>query len=354
MTTSTFVFNQYYIDLLKKIKIIARKYKDKSETAKSVLKSIKDNYTTLDKSSDEYIIFIKENISEEVWESYIALENDDNINEWFKVNEDVNVFNNITLKDITKLLRDNYLCHHYCTVFYIFRQELSVEITEKIVKILQSISNKELLNEIEDEKILKLIKRLEEIRNKNIKEKSGIDMNGIEDTSLGKLAKEILEDIDIDKLQKSMGENGDILKAIGDPDSGFSDLISNVSKKMATKMANGELKQENLLQDAMKFASMMPGMFGNSGAAGAAGAAGANEMPDMSSMMNMMNMMMGSGGGKGGMEDLFKNFAGAAGGGKQQKGTKTTVNEGQIRKLAKIKQLRNKLHKNKLADNIED
>ena len=77
-------------------------------------------------------------------------------------------------------------------------------------------------------------------------------MAGMEDTMLGKLAKEIMEDVDIDKLQKSIGENGDILKAIGDPDSGFGDLISNVSRKMATKISNGELKQEGLLQDAMK------------------------------------------------------------------------------------------------------
>jgi len=187
-------------------------------------------------------------------------------------------------------------------------------------------------------------------------------MKSIEDTSLGRLAKEILADVDIEKLQKSMGENGDVLKAIGDPNSGFSDLISNVSSKMASKMANGELKQENLLQDAMKFASLMPGMFGGAGAAagGGAGAAGGRNqnMPDMSQMMNMMNMMMSAGGSDDKNNDvpdfgnLFKNMANK----QQQKGTKTTLNENQIKKLAKIKQLRSKLHKKNLAenDNIEE
>lgn len=368
MTTSTFVFNQYYIDLLKKIKNVAKKHKDKSTTAKSVLKSIKDNYITLDKASDEYVLYLKENISDDIWESYIELENNDNINDWFKENGDIQLFNSITLTDIIKLLRDDYLCHHYCTVFYIFKNELTDETTEKIVKILQSVNNKDILEELDDEKIKNMIKRLDEIRLKNIKDKSGIDMKGIEDTSLGKLAKEILADVDIEKLQKSMGENGDVLKAIGDPDSGFSDLISNVSKKMATKMANGELKQENLLQDAMKFASLMPGMFGGNGG-NSANSSGKN-MPDMSGMMNMMNMMM-SGGGSGcgegcgegcgkkndmpdmaDMANLFKNMTNN----KQSKGSKTTVNESQIRKLAKIKQLRSKLHKKNLADNdnIED
>ena len=361
MTTSTFVFNQYYIDLLKKIKNVAKKHKDKSNTAKSALKAIRDNYITLDKSSDEYINFLNENFTDDVWSSYISLENDENINEWFKNNGEINVFNGITLLEITKLLRDDYLCHHYCTVFYIFKNTLSDEVTENIVKILQS-SNKELVEQIEDEKIKSIIKRLDEIRLKNIKDKSGIDMKGIEDTTLGKLAKEILQDVDVEKLQKSIGENGDILKAIGDPDSGFSDLISNVSKKMATKMSNGELKQENLIQDAMKFASLMPGMFGGgggaSGSGGSGGRGGAPNMSEMADMMNMMQTMMsgvgGGGGGNGkrdmsGMADLFKNM-----GNDTPSKKKTSVNEGNIRKLAKIKQLRSKLHKKSLDANNDD
>ena len=57
---STYIFNQYYIDLLKKLKNIAKKHKTKSETAKKVLKTIRDNYQTYNKSSDEYITFFKE------------------------------------------------------------------------------------------------------------------------------------------------------------------------------------------------------------------------------------------------------------------------------------------------------
>lgn len=363
MTTSTFVFNQYYIDLLKKLKDISKKHKGKSETAKTILSVIKENYLTLDKSSDEYINFLNENVSEEIWSSYMELDiNDENMNDWFKENGSLQIYNNITLNQITRVLRDNYLCHHYCTVFYVFKHDLEKEETEKIVKILQSINNKDLLDEIKDENIKKIIKRLEELRNKTIKDKSGIDMKGIEDTSLGKLAKEILEEIDIEKLQKSMGENGDVLKAISDPDSGFSDLISNVSKKMATKMANGELKQENLLQDAMKFASLMPGMFG--GGPGSTGGAGGPRggMPDMSAMMNMMGSMMGNKQSNNAnndmpdmadMADLFKNMTAGMKG--PQKGTKPKVNESQIRKMAKVKQLRSKLHKQKLnEENIDE
>jgi hypothetical protein len=175
-------------------------------------------------------------------------------------------------------------------------------------------------------------------------------MSGMEDTMLGKLAKEILEDVDVEKLQKSIGDNGDILKAIGDPDSGFSELISNVSRKMANKISTGELKQENLLQDAIKFASAMPGgIFGNQGASGAAGAgsggaskqgSGGGGQPDMTSMMNMMSSMMNN---KEGM-DMFKNMMGNMNQ-NQRGGSRQTVNKPALKKLATANRLKSKLAK---------
>jgi len=358
MVISTYIFNQYYIDLLKKIKTVSKKHKDKSKTACKVLKTIKANYMTLDKTSNEYINFLNENISDEEWDKYISLEIEDNkVDEWLKDNADKQVFINVTLDDIVRVLRDKYLCHHYCSVFYIFKNEMSEEQSEIIVKILQTINNKELIDKVENDNIKKIIIKLETLRNNTIKEKAGIDMNGIEDTTLGKLAKEILEDIDVSKLKASIGEDGDILKAISSPDSGFADLLSNVSKKMATKISNGELKQENLLQDAMKFASMMPGMFGNT-----AGQSGGNAgAPDMAGLMSMMGSMMGGagaagggGGGAGGFENMFKNMAqgmGGAGGGKNKKDTKTSFDNNKMRKLAKMKQMRDKLHKRKTEEN---
>ena len=88
-------------------------------------------------------------------------------------------------------------------------------------------------------------------------------MGGMENTTLGKLAEEILNDVDVNKLHKSMNQKWRWLKSLGDPDSGFGDITSNVSQEMAAKLSSGELNQQNLMQDAMKFASMMPGMFGN-------------------------------------------------------------------------------------------
>ena len=355
--SSAFIFNQYYIDFLKRLKTEAKKDKTDDVSSK-ILSSIKGNYTTFDKASNEYLLHLNENISEDAWKSFI-----DDPEDWLKTNGNINVFININLSDVIELLKDDYLCIHFISVFYIFKKELSEEVSANIVKILQSINSKDLVETIEGEDdIKKVLDNLQEIRNKKVKDKSGIDMKFIEDTTLGKLAKEILEDVDVSKLQKSMGEKGDVLKAIGDPDSGFADIISNVSKKMATKISNGDLKQENLIEDAMKFASSMPGLFsgGNSGGNGGGGGGGnggnggngdrSNQALDLSGMMTMMSTMMGGMGGNGGganFANMFNNMQKGNKSGKSSKGTRTAVNESAYHKLAKAKQLKKKLQERK-------
>lgn len=347
---TTFIFNQYYIDFLKRLKAEAKK-DNTSDLSKTVLKAIKENYVTFDKSSEEYIEFLQKQIPEDVWEKYV--ENNEN---WLSLYDDLEIYKGITIENATDLMKDEYLCNHFMSVFYIFQKDLSEEGAAEIIKILQSIDTADMIDKIEDEKIKKVLENLQIIRNKNIKEKSGMDMKFIEDTTIGKLAKEILEDIDVGKLQKSIGEKGDVLKAIGDPDSGFAEVISSVSRKMANKISNGELKQENLIQDAMKFASTMPGLFGGNGPAkGGSGGTGRGGTPDMSGMMSMMAAMMGGmgGNGGGGMNDMFREMAkgsgsgsngNGSGNGKAPKNTKKMVNESALKRLAKAKQLKKKLH----------
>jgi hypothetical protein len=337
--TATFIFNQYYIDFLKRIKDVAKKNKDNSDTAKAVYKAIKEHYVTLDKASDEYLIYFKEQIPSELWDKYI----EGDCETWMDEQKHLNLYQNITLDDIQKIMDDSYLCNHFICVFYIFSKELTDEMSAKIVSILQTIDNKALIEELEDENVKNVLTKLQNLRNEKIKQKSGIDMNFIEDTTLGKLAKEILEDIDVGKLQKSMGENGDVLKAIGDPDSGFADIITNVSKKMATKISNGELKQENLIQDAMKFASIMPNIFGGGGGVPGGNTKG-GKGPDLSNIMSMMSSMMGNSDGNDFssiLKSMNKNNA--------PRGTRATMNESALKKIAKAKKLKRKLNEKRKA-----
>jgi hypothetical protein len=370
-----FIFNQYYIDLLKRIKTSAKKMKDSdaveadgaedgadgagtSDVAlgKTILKAIRENYTTLDKSSDEYTIYMK-TIPEDFWASYIGIDDiaatDATVADWFLADDvkDVCIYKGITVSSIRKLMKDDYMCHHFFSVFYLFLNELSDDDVKVYLSVLQDTKNEIGLDVITNESHRKLIARLNELKTKKQKDATGFNMSGMEDTMLGKLAKEILEDVDVEKLQKSIGDNGDILKAIGDPDSGFSELISNVSRKMASKISSGELKQENLLQDAIKFASAMPGgIFGNQGAgagasAGASkqgGGGGGGNQPDMASMMNMMSSMMNN---KEGM-DMFKNMMGNMNQNQNQRGgSRPTVNKPALKKLATANRLKSKLAK---------
>ena len=374
-----FIFNQYYIDLIKRIKASAKKMKEAEAVegsddaasaasaafGKTILKAIRENYTTLDKSSDEYTIYMK-TIPEDFWASYIGIDDisvsDASAADWFLADDvkDVCIYKGITVSSIRKLMNDDYMCHHFFSVFYLFLNELSDEDVKLYLSVLQDTKNEIGLDVITNESHKKLIARLNELKTKKQKDTTGFNMSGMEDTMLGKLAKEILEDVDVEKLQKSIGDNGDILKAIGDPDSGFSELISNVSRKMASKISSGELKQENLLQDAIKFASAMPGgIFGNQGAAGAGGGAGSSkqggnggsggsgnggsgQQPDMASMMNMMSSMMNN---KEGM-DMFKNMMGNMNQNQNQRGgSRQTVNKPALKKLATANRLKSKLAK---------
>jgi len=356
--SNQFIFNQYYIDLIKRIKSSAKAMRDNEKGSddhafgKSIMKVIKDNYITLDKSSDEYIIYIK-SIPEDFWTSYTNIDDINASNDWFLADDvkDVCIYKNISVSAIRNLVNDDFLCHHFFSVFYLFMNELSDDDVKLYLSVLQDTKNEISLDTITNELHRKVIARLNEMKTKKNKETSGIDMSQMEDTMLGKLAKEILEDVDVEKLQKSIGDNGDILKAIGDPDSGFSELISNVSRKMANKISTGELKQENLLQDAIKFASAMPGgIFGNvnkgqgQGGANNGGGSGGAKQPDMSSMMNMMSSMMNN---KEGM-DMFKNMMGNMNQGQgqgQKGGSRHAVNKPALKKLATVNKLKSKLAK---------
>ena len=68
---NNFIFNQYYIDLIKKLKSISKKHKDKSKTAKKIINSIKQNYLTLDKTTDEYVNFFCNNFTDEIYDKFI-------------------------------------------------------------------------------------------------------------------------------------------------------------------------------------------------------------------------------------------------------------------------------------------
>jgi len=323
MSSSTIIFNQYYYDLLSKIRTIAKKHKEHSSTAKKILEVVKENYKEFDKSSDDYVKFINENCNDDFWKSYLDVNKED-CDEWLKKDDvkSICLFKEITIADITKLLRDNCMCHHYLSVFYIFKNELSDESATTILKILQSFDEE---FEIENTDFKKVIERLNSIKTDKVKEDASFDgMNNLKDTTIGKIAKEIIQDVNIDKLKQSITNNeGDIFKALANPENGLGELFTTVGTKVTDKISSGELNQDAIMKDAMKFASYLPAMFGRGGdGSGDGDGGGGFNMADMMKMMSAMN-------------------GGAMGGGGKK--TKTGVNKQGLRNLAKKAELQKKL-----------
>jgi hypothetical protein len=342
------ILNQYYIDLIKKLKTISKKHKDKSQTAKSVFSSIKTNYLTLDKSTDEYDLYIKEHLTNDIYETYKNIVNNEenltNYDEWLIENKNLMIFKDINIGDLKKILRDDSICHHYISVFLIYTRDITDDEAIHILSLLQKMNYDDELKELNDEndKYKTILSNLLKIKQAKIKDSIDLNLGEMENTTLGKLAKEILQDVDVNKLQKSIGENGDVLKSLGDPDSGFGDIISNVSQKMASKLSSGELNQQNLMSDAMKFASLMPGMFGNNQNQ-SNGNSNGNSSANMGNMMSMFADLMANQNNNNDMPDLntMKNMAKNMG--NKKNNMKQGFNEGAYRKLAAAKKAKKKL-----------
>ena len=322
MSSSTIIFNQYYYDLLTKIRTIAKKHKEHSSTAKKILEVVKENYKEFDKSADDYVKFLNENCNDDFWKSYLDVNKED-CDEWLKKDDvkSISLFKEITIGDITKLLRDNFMCHHYLSVFYIFKNEMNDESATTILKILQTFDEE---FEMENADFKKVIERLNSIKTDKVKEGASFDgMDNLKDTTIGKIAKEIIQDVNIDKLKQSISNNeGDIFKALANPENGLGELFTTVGTKVTDKISSGELNQDAIMKDAMKFASLLPSMFGNGNGGGGGNEEGGFNMADMMKMMSAMNGM---------------------GGGGPKRGTKAGINKQGLRNLAKRQELQKKL-----------
>jgi hypothetical protein len=276
-----YVFNQYYLDLLKKIKNNAKKYKEKSKTAQTIIKSVKTNYNSFDKNSNENIVFINENIDISLWNDILEKEE---LSNDFLQECNFKLYKDISISNIAKLIKNNKFIHYNLIILSIFKNE---DLTEDDVKLIMEILKNGKLPEDTEIKYKKELLKLLVISKNDASDT--FNLGGLEDTSIGKLAKSIVEDLDLSKIKSSIEKkDGNIFSALGDKDSGLGDLLSSVSSKMSSKLANNEINQQDLLQDAMKFAGNMGGASG-----------GKEGMPDLSSMMKMMQGM-----GLGGMGNM--------------------------------------------------
>ena len=351
MSAGIYVFNQYYFDLLKKLKQCAKKLKDRSAVAKQVSISIKKHYATFDKMSNDHLEYILENIPDTFWTKLIRLENvdgekddDDKVkeednkkeekkeekkednkkedekeeekkednkkedekeeekkedNKEEKKEEDDDPVVNLKswAKENQKVLlfRDISLI----SVMKIVKEDAVVHqylLTLSIFKD-PELSDEDVKNIVEKLKGIdddiqtpdRHEKIIKMIMNSQMKSTGGFTMDDIKGTQIGDLANDIMNDLDLDKIKENVKKEGDVFKALSDSENGIGNILGSVSQKMASKISSGELKQDKLIQEALGLAGKMPQFGGNS-------EGGGGGTPDIANIMKMMNSMMGQGG----------------------------------------------------------
>ena len=112
----------------------------------------------------------------------------------------------------------------------------------------------------EDRQILEMLKNLSER-----KPEKPLDENMFENGMIGKLAQELSEELDIEKMGLNISEEGNVDSIFsnllsGDNPMKFMNLIQTVGKKIQTKMDENGLDQEALVNEAT---SMMSNLQGN-------------------------------------------------------------------------------------------
>ena len=350
MSKPVHVFNQYYWDFLKKVKDIARdqKYKGDDTNARNVLREIKRSYLSFDRTSEEHVehfrkcivpawaSFAEDKVTMEAWDDWYTDATICNLE----------VYKGITVDMILSLFRTKDTVLYYFMLFSIFSDEsLTDEQCSAVLQVLRKnvgVTDAEFAN-IDNAKIQAIVRLMHLIASQSHREDNQEPniMSELEKTSLGKLAKEIMDEVNVDEIQKSIGDDGDIMKAFADPNAGFSKLIGTVSQKMMSKIASGELTQDTLLSEAMKLTQILPG-FGGGASKGGSGAS-------MGSMMSQMANLFG-GGGDIDISSVMKTMMG----GGAPKGSKATINQAAVNRTAKAKQLRRKLEqRRKTKENIE-
>ena len=277
-----YVFNKILLNLLKEIK-------NKDDDLK---KRIKENYAVFDKSTNTHVTFFVENVVDsslftKAYDECDLLKNDVILN--------FQILKNISIEDILKVIeeteREVIRCYLYILYMlsYIYNKVLSLEendtddkegslvqmneLFNKCLKMIKKDNDLALENEIDnvfDEDLCTLFKNIFESR-KHIKDSmmneeidgganSEDPLNFLQNSKIGKLAQEITQDIEIDKLNiKDPSELLNMESLMSGENSALGDIISKVGNKVASKISSGELKHEDLLSEAMAMMGKLNG-----------------------------------------------------------------------------------------------
>jgi hypothetical protein len=311
-----YTFNKLFIEFLKDVK----------SRDKQLSHTIKKNYKSIDKLSEDYINEWNAAwpLDSDVWKSNEIVLNVEGVS-------DKNVFRSMSVETMKTHIKDEerevvakymYMLHLFNYLYQDVCVENFAEVDGVFVKVLECIremNNGEsgkvafILQNIVDEDIKSLLDRIMSLKgvvqtgvsgdqssSQQTSKQEGVegmlDNDFFETSKIGQLAKEISSQIDLSSLNISNPEDMlNINKLMGSGEHSLGNIIQQVGSSITQKIQSGEIKQEELIADALSLVGKINNSDDKNGMGGLLG-----------SMMKMM------GGGAGGLADLAKGFGGAS------------------------------------------
>ena len=268
-----YTFNKFYVDLIKDMKRLSPELKAK----------VKHIYKVVDKSSDEYIQFFCDGMA-------VHFSNIEPSNEEIQA---VCIFKNVSVGEVLAHIGEknvimtwNYL-YVLSALGMLFKlvgaepdnEEATTLLFDKVVIAIGIIRGRgtaeagAVLDDSLEDDIKGVLSKIEKIDEAEATPAGGEGADdvmkmfaGFENSKICNLAKEISSEIDISNVKLDSQE--DIMKLMDFSSSNniLGNIIGKVSSKMQEKMSKGEMKQEDLIGEAMNMMSMMggaQGMFNN-------------------------------------------------------------------------------------------
>ena len=331
------IFNNFYIDFIKDLKKCSQELKD----------AIKKKYKVVEKSNPEYFTTLNEKVDDDLIATCIKtnpsnLLSNDQVRA-FEIVPDLTVDKILSLSDASN--QDILKCYVYIfmTLAYIHRQSdedaESMETIGKTLSILKTVQDgnddefEKLIDDVLDDDLVALLKHVKESFHPdvnvaededvvNLDGSSGgipdIDPSLIENTKIGSLAKEICGELDPDTFT-NIKKPEDIMDM-----NNIGNIVNKVGAKIQSKLASGELQQQDLVNEAFSFINTL-----GKGAGGSGG--GANPMANIGNLFN---------------NPMVQNMVKSLGGG-MMPGANVRVNDQKLKNMATADRLRRKLDEKK-------
>ena len=272
-----FVFNKVSLGFIKELK----------QKDPSIKKKIKENYTVFDKSSDAHIEHFIEH--SKFTDEFTKSNKTFNILECSTVKE-FPIFKDILVADIVQVIEasEHEVISCYLYVLYmlshLYGLDENEQTTELFNKSFKFIDTKDLdiateLDNIFDDDLKVMFENIYDTRKcidsslcamkteEPEPSASASAFDGFENafdflsnSKIGELAKEISQEIDVTNINVDKPEDLlDMDSLLSGKNQVLGDIIGKVSNRISTKIQSGEVKQEDLLKEAMEMMSKLNG-----------------------------------------------------------------------------------------------